>query len=156
MPSLSYLYRLKGSMQKAKAGRLYGVKALKEWSRQSVSGYPGVKISNMSSDWRDGRAFCALLHRYRPDLVDYTNLDHSDWTRSRLCGSIINFYIIFRNCQLAFDVAEKELNVPALLDAEDVVAYDNPDPLSIMTYVSMLYHRLSPHRHSLGAVRSLM
>ena len=46
------------------------------------------------------------------------------------------FYFKFRNCQLAFDTAERELNVPPLLDVEDMVEHDNPDPLSIMTYVS--------------------
>jgi len=121
--------------------RLYGVRALVEWCRMSVSGYPGLHITNMSSDWRDGRAFCALIHRYRPDLVDFNMLDRREWSR---------------NCKLAFDIAAKELDTAPILAVEDVVGEDNPDPLSIMTYVSQLYHGLAPHRGRVGAVHSLM
>ena len=55
-----------------------GMKALEEWCRRAVEGYEGVKITNMSSAWRDGRAFCALIHRYRPDLVDWEKIDQMD------------------------------------------------------------------------------
>ena len=56
-----------------------GVAALQEWCRRELDDYPGVKISDMSSSWRDGLAFCALIHRYRPHLIDYHSLDHHDW-----------------------------------------------------------------------------
>ena len=53
--------------------------ALEEWCRRAVVGYHGLVITNMSSSWSDGRTFCAILHRYRPDLLDYMSLDHNDW-----------------------------------------------------------------------------
>ena len=56
-----------------------GAAALEEWCRISVSGYPGVNITKMSSAWRDGRAFCALIHRYRPDVLDFERLDRRNW-----------------------------------------------------------------------------
>ena len=56
-----------------------GAAALQEWCRMSVSGYPGVDITNMSSPWRDGRAFCALIHRYRPHVLDWGRVDKRDW-----------------------------------------------------------------------------
>ena len=58
-----------------------GAAALQEWCRRTCSGYPGVDITNMSSAWRDGRAFCAVIHRYRPHVLDWEMVDHRDWER---------------------------------------------------------------------------
>ena len=55
-----------------------GVAALEEWCRRGVEGYKGVKITNMSSCWRDGLAFCALIDRYRSGLVEWDKLDQED------------------------------------------------------------------------------
>jgi len=87
-----------------------------------------VKITDMSSSWRDGLAFCALIHRYRPDLLDYDTLDPQDWTG---------------NCTLAFQVAESQLGIPTLLDVEDVIRNERPDQFFIMTYVAQFYHRFT-------------
>ena len=56
-----------------------GVAALQEWCRRELDDYPGVRIRDMSSSWRDGLAFCALIHRYRPHLIDFHSLDTRDW-----------------------------------------------------------------------------
>ena len=55
-----------------------GVAALEEWCKRGVKGYRGVKITNMSSSWRDGLAFCALIHRYRPHLIEWDKLEQED------------------------------------------------------------------------------
>ena len=48
-----------------------GCQALEEWCRLVLGSYPGVSITNMTSSWSDGKAFCALIHAFRPDLVDW-------------------------------------------------------------------------------------
>ena len=59
---------------------LTGVAALEEWCRRALDG-SGIEVSNMSSSWRDGMAFCALIQRYRPDLIDIDTLDPKDYRR---------------------------------------------------------------------------
>ena len=58
---------------------MLGAAALQEWCRRELASYPGLHIRDMSSSWRDGLAFCALIHRYRPGLLDYASLDPADW-----------------------------------------------------------------------------
>ena len=105
-----------------------------------------------SFSWRDGLAFCALIHRHRPDLLDYSKLSKDN---------------PLENLNLAFDIAEKYLDIPKMLDAEgnntnsfdefqasyylvslticyahfpDLLNTDKPDERQIMTYVSCYYH----------------
>ncbi|CAD5205428.1 unnamed protein product [Bursaphelenchus okinawaensis] len=110
------------------ANALSAREALLQWARQATQGYPGVHVQNFGSSWRDGLAFNAILHRYRPETVDWKAIsDRYVPVRDRL-----------RN---AFDVADKDFGVGPLLDPEDVDT-DNPDEKSIMTYVSLLYNGL--------------
>ncbi|TRY91372.1 hypothetical protein DNTS_008522, partial [Danionella cerebrum] len=76
----------------------------------------------------DGLGFCALIHRHRPELIDYGKLRKDD---------------PMTNLNTAFDVAEKYLDIPKMLDAEDIVGTARPDEKAIMTYVSSFYHAFS-------------
>ena len=107
---------------------LSGIPALLSWCRQVTSGYKGVKIENLTESWRSGLGFCAVIARFRPDLVDYAELDRDD---------------IVHNCYLAFSIGEKYLGIPALLDAKDMERAEKLDELSIITYLAQLYHRFS-------------
>jgi Ca2+-binding EF-hand superfamily protein len=102
-------------------------RALLEWVNKKTDGYervnpPGVK--NFTKDWKSGLAWCALIHRHRPELIDYEK-----------CLGQSNA----ENLEQAFTVAEEHLNIPQLLDVSDVDC-DSPDEKSILTYVLEYFH----------------
>ncbi|XP_073988678.1 dystonin-like protein short stop isoform X7 [Rhodnius prolixus] len=95
---------------------------LLRWARKSTAKYPGVKVQDFTSSWRDGLAFNAIIHRNRPDLLDWRQIK-SRTVRERL--------------ETAFYTAEK-VGVTRLLDPEDVDTHE-PDEKSIITYISSMY-----------------
>ncbi|XP_056291894.1 dystonin isoform X13 [Pseudoliparis swirei] len=104
------------------SGHMTAKERLLFWSRQTTDGYVGVRCDNFTTSWRDGRLFNAIIHKYRPDLVDISYVS-TQTNRS--------------NLENAFCVAE-QLGVARLLDPEDVDV-QSPDEKSVITYVSTLY-----------------
>ncbi|XP_028607994.1 alpha-actinin-1 isoform X3 [Grammomys surdaster] len=98
------------------------------WCQRKTAPYKNVNIQNFHISWKDGLGFCALIHRHRPELIDYGKLRKDD---------------PLTNLNTAFDVAERFLDIPKMLDAEDIVGTARPDEKAIMTYVSSFYHAFS-------------
>ncbi|XP_078462228.1 alpha-actinin-1-like isoform X4 [Lampetra planeri] len=98
------------------------------WCQRKTAPYKNVNVQNFHISWKDGLALCALIHRHRPDLIDYAKLRKDD---------------PIGNLNTAFEVAEKYLDIPKMLDAEDVVNTAKPDERAVMTYISSYYHAFS-------------
>ncbi|XP_055088094.1 nesprin-2 isoform X2 [Periophthalmus magnuspinnatus] len=79
-----------------------------------------ISITDFTSSWSSGEAFLAVLCSLRPELVDLTQVQ----TRTNL-----------KNLEQAFELAERELRIPRLLEPHDVDVPD-PDEKSVMTYVA--------------------
>uniref|UniRef100_A0AAY5E7W9 Actinin, alpha 2b n=1 Tax=Electrophorus electricus TaxID=8005 RepID=A0AAY5E7W9_ELEEL len=82
------------------------------WCQRKTAPYRNVNVQNFHVSWKDGLAFCALIHRHRPDLIDYAKLNKED---------------ALGNLNLAFAVAEKHLDIPQMLDAEGIACCSRSD-----------------------------
>ncbi|KAJ0015371.1 hypothetical protein NQD34_008991 [Periophthalmus magnuspinnatus] len=100
---------------------------LLDWCRAKTEPYEGVDIQNFSSSWKDGIAFCALVHRFFPDAFEY---------------SILNPNKPRDNFQLAFSTAERLAGCPSLLDPDDLVRMHEPDWKCVYTYIQEFYRCL--------------
>jgi len=92
--------------------------ALLDWCN-SVLNPQGLYVKNFTHDWQDGRCFCGLVNAIEPSHIPLNTVPASD---------------AMNNNNKAFVAAEQLFGFPQVLDAIDVV--ENPDDLSIMTYVS--------------------
>ncbi|XP_065199160.1 microtubule-actin cross-linking factor 1-like isoform X3 [Sycon ciliatum] len=121
--TLALVWRLILHYQLSNSGSV-GLAELKqvilEWCQNVTEGYDGVQVTNFTTSWKSGLALNAIINRYRPDLIDYDSLDQSNQA-----GNLEN----------AFEVAEKEIGVPKLLDVEDLLMAV-PDERSVLTYIS--------------------
>nr|XP_033773749.1 F-actin-monooxygenase MICAL1 [Geotrypetes seraphini]XP_033773750.1 F-actin-monooxygenase MICAL1 [Geotrypetes seraphini]XP_033773751.1 F-actin-monooxygenase MICAL1 [Geotrypetes seraphini] len=97
---------------------------LLSWCQKQTAGYRNVKVTDFTYSWRSGLALCALIHRFRPDLIDFEALDQK---------------AAAANNQLAFEVAEQDLGILPILTGAEMVALSEPDRLSLVTYLSQFY-----------------
>uniref|UniRef100_A0A6Q2ZCA0 EH domain binding protein 1 n=1 Tax=Esox lucius TaxID=8010 RepID=A0A6Q2ZCA0_ESOLU len=101
------------------SGKPNASQSLLVWCREVTKNYRGVKITNFTTSWRNGLAFCALLHHFRPDYIDYKVLNPQD---------------IKENNKKAYD-GFASLGISRLLEPSDMVLLAIPDKLTVMTYL---------------------
>ncbi|XP_017166280.1 protein-methionine sulfoxide oxidase mical3a isoform X4 [Poecilia reticulata] len=97
---------------------------LLNWCQRQTEGYRNVSVTDLTMSWKSGLALCALIHRYRPDLIDFDCLDEENHER---------------NNQLAFDVAEKEFGISPCMTGKEMSSVVEPDKLSMVMYLSQFY-----------------
>ncbi|XP_055907766.1 cytospin-A [Eupeodes corollae] len=97
--------------------------ALLKWCQNKTVGYRNIDITNFSSSWNDGLAFCAILHSYLPDKIPYDTLSQANKRR---------------NFSLAFGAAES-VGIPTTLNINDMCQIERPDWTQVMSYVTAIY-----------------
>ncbi|XP_038164634.1 protein-methionine sulfoxide oxidase mical2b isoform X2 [Cyprinodon tularosa] len=94
------------------------------WSQTQTQGYRAVDVTDLTSSWRSGLALCALIHRQRPELIDFDSLNEED---------------VAKNNQLAFDVAEREFGIQPVTTGKEMAARGEPDKLLMVLYLSKFF-----------------
>ncbi|KAM6069543.1 F-actin-monooxygenase MICAL2 isoform 2-T2 [Theristicus caerulescens] len=94
------------------------------WCQKQTEGYRNVNVTDLTTSWKSGLALCAIIHRFRPDLIDFNALNEED---------------VVKNNQLAFDVAEQEFGIPPVTTGKEVGSAGEPDKLSMVMYLSKFY-----------------
>ncbi|KAI5736836.1 hypothetical protein M8J76_007648 [Diaphorina citri] len=102
---------------------------LLEWCKDVTKAYPRVKVTNLTTSWRNGLAFCAVIHHFRPDLLDFESLSPHD---------------IRGNNKIAFDAGEA-LGISRVIEPADMDLLAVPDKLAVMTYLYQLRAHFTGH-----------
>nr|XP_053649636.1 F-actin-monooxygenase MICAL3-like [Cherax quadricarinatus] len=94
------------------------------WCKKQVALYDSIHVDNMTTSFKDGRALCAIIHRYRPDLIDFEALRPED---------------VAQNNQLAYDILERDFGIPPVMTGAEMAECEVPDKLSMISYLSQIY-----------------
>ncbi|CAH2276455.1 -methionine sulfoxide oxidase MICAL3 isoform X3 [Pelobates cultripes] len=94
------------------------------WCQKQTEGYACVNVTDLTMSWKSGLALSAIIHRYRPELIDFDSLDEHN---------------VERNNQLAFDIAERELGISPIMTGKEMASVGEPDKLSMVVYLSQFY-----------------
>ncbi|KAM4596848.1 F-actin-monooxygenase MICAL2 isoform 2-T4 [Fundulus diaphanus] len=97
---------------------------LLSWCQKQIDGYSKVLITDLTTSWRSGIALCALIHRFRPQLIDFDSLNEEDHTA---------------NLQRAFDISEREFGIKPFASALDLSADEELDKTRMISYLSKFY-----------------
>ncbi|XP_077098728.1 EH domain-binding protein 1-like protein 1 isoform X20 [Siphateles boraxobius] len=103
-------------------GLVNSSQSLLKWCQEITKNYKGVKITNFSTSWRNGLAFCAILHHFHPEIIDFDALEPHN---------------IKQNNKNAFDGFASQ-GISRLLEPSDMVLLSVPDRLIVMTYLCQI------------------
>ncbi|XP_008286394.1 protein-methionine sulfoxide oxidase MICAL2 isoform X5 [Stegastes partitus] len=94
------------------------------WCQKQTEGYRNVSVTDLTSSWKSGIALCALIHRFKPQLIDFDSLNEEDHAA---------------NLQLAFDISEREFGIRPFASAKELSGDEEPDKTKMNTYLSKFY-----------------
>ncbi|XP_074985519.1 F-actin-monooxygenase MICAL2 isoform X6 [Caretta caretta] len=94
------------------------------WCQKQTEGYRNINVTDLTTSWRSGLALCAIMHRFRPDLIDFDSLNEEN---------------VVENNQLVFDIAEREFGIPPVTTGKEMASAGEPDKLSLVMYLSKFY-----------------
>ncbi|XP_017260069.1 F-actin-monooxygenase MICAL2 isoform X3 [Kryptolebias marmoratus] len=94
------------------------------WCQKQTEGYRNVSITDLTSSWRSGIALCALIHRFKPQLIDFDSLNEEDHAV---------------NLQLAFDISEQEFGIGPFTSVKELSAGEELDQTRMISYLSKFY-----------------
>ncbi|XP_044137283.1 F-actin-monooxygenase MICAL3 isoform X8 [Bufo gargarizans] len=113
---------------------------LLSWCQKQTEGYTAVSVTDLTMSWKSGLALCAIIHRYRPELIDFGSLDERN---------------VEKNNQLAFDIAERELGISPIMTGKEMASVGEPDKLSMVVYLSQFYEMFKETANSENADQNL-
>nr|XP_034360982.1 F-actin-monooxygenase MICAL2 isoform X2 [Arvicanthis niloticus] len=94
------------------------------WCQQQTKGYQHVRVTDLTTSWRSGLALCAIIHSFRPELINFDSLNEDD---------------AVENNQLAFDVAKREFGILPVTTGKEMASTQEPDKFSMVMYLSKFY-----------------
>ncbi|XP_075066797.1 F-actin-monooxygenase MICAL3 isoform X14 [Mixophyes fleayi] len=110
------------------------------WCQKQTEGYAGVNVTDLTMSWKSGLALCAIIHRYRPELIDFDALDECN---------------VEKNNQLAFDIAERELGISPIMTGKEMASVGEPDKLSMVVYLSQFFEMFKETTNSENADQNI-
>ncbi|XP_074522431.1 F-actin-monooxygenase mical2b isoform X2 [Halichoeres trimaculatus] len=94
------------------------------WCQKQTDGYKNVNITDLTSSWKSGIALCALIHSFKPQLIDFDSLNEENHAA---------------NLQLAFDIGEREFGIRSFTSGKELSTDQELDKNRMTAYLSKFY-----------------
>ncbi|XP_061884485.1 F-actin-monooxygenase MICAL2 isoform X6 [Entelurus aequoreus] len=94
------------------------------WCQKQTEGYRDVAITDLTSSWRSGYGLCALIHRFKPQLIDFESLNEENQAT---------------NLQLAFDIVEREFGIRSFASVKELSGSLELEKTKMISYLSKIY-----------------